>query len=659
MSQKPTKTHPISQVSALALAIGFTTFSPALAQEAIIIANGEIVTDQQLLDQDGDSLTVDAGGTLDVGDDSAVIVNANDAVVENDGTINALTDAVDASGDNLTLTNDGEIIAAGDDGFDIDGIGAEITNNGLITAGNDGIFSNGLDANIVNTGTIDAADEGIDSEGDNARIVNTGSITTDEGDAIETEGTGIVIENSGTLIVANDADGIDVGGSDTVVTNSGTIEAADSGIETQDDAANVLITNTGRIVIADGSDGAAIEMNGDNGQLINTGLLSSDDVAIEGGSGTQSVTLGAGSQIIGEIDLGGGDDVLAIEEGSASAVLAISGVETLNLADDLVAFETVSGVVTIDTTGVSVLNEAVGTLAQDVQTQIAGRFSTAPDLTTRGPQAGTSGAWASVIGQSRNVGDDGAALAYDHDFAGLLAGYDRDFGGTRFGFVGGVAQGEIATDEASQDIETESVFAGVYANRQVGAFDLTGSVLAGAETHESERLVIDALEGEETATASFDSRFVSASVNATARSFTLGDVAVIPSVQATYTAAEFDGYTEEGTTNANLEVGSRNAQTLSGRAQLATYVAMGALQTELRAGIDARASFEDDISLTLNGTTLDVEASDSDRLIGGFFGAQSQLFTTGGLNVTGDVEYQFGERETDALSAALTVSFSF
>lgn len=576
-----------------------------------MIGEGEVVTDQQVLDDDGDNLTIDAGGILDVADD-AILADGNDVIIENAGAVTAGSDGIESNGDD-----------------------ARITNSGSIRSNSAGIESSGNDAQITNNGSI-AAEAGIRSTGVNVQITNSGSITPADSDGIRSTGANAQITNSGSIATVG-TDGIESNGN------------------------NAQITNSGQIFVAGGS-GAAIEMTGDSTVLTNTGLLSSTNsagFAIEGGAGTQTVTLGAGSQIIGAIDLGAGEDRLDIAAGNASAVLAFVGVETLNLDDDLAFFATDDGITTVDTTGISVLNEAVGALSNSAHAEISGRFAPVTDLATQGTVAPTSGAWASLFGQARNVGDDGAALAYSHNFAGLIAGYDRDTSAGRVGFVGGVSAGHIETDADSQDTDTESLFAGAYLNRSFDQVHLTGSVLAGVGSYDSDRLVIDNLAGFETATARFDSQFVSASVNAATQAFMLGNVALTPSVTATYTAVNFDGYTEDGTTSANLEVDDRSAQTLKGRAELTTRYLLGSVDTAFRGGIDARTSFEDDISATLDGITADFDVSDSDNYLGGFVGTRAVFSQSAQFSVVGDLEYQFGENETDAVAAGLNVSFSF
>ncbi len=248
---------------------------------------------------------------------------------------------------------------------------------------------------------------------------------------------------------------------------------------------------------------------------------------------------------------------------------------------------------------------------------------------------------------------------YTQDYLGVLAGYEQDLGSNRVGFVGGIASGELVTDEAGFDMTSQSVFAGLYLNRLSGTANLTGSLIAGVERYDNERQVIDNLAGEETATATIDNSFVSAAMEATGQPIMLGATALHPSAAVTYTASFFEGYTETGTTNANLQVDDRTAQTLTGRWQLATHYVIGAVDTEFRGGIDGRLSFEDDITISLNDSSIDITPTDSDRFANGFMGIRATFAQSGNLRLMGDVEYQFGQNEEEAVAAGLNISFSF
>ncbi len=759
----PSRKAPASSrlISPAALMLGLLSYQPAMAQEVIVITDGQIVTDPIVLDEAGDELTVDAGGVVDVdadnadairsnednvtvinngeitvagenftdgvdldGSDGTVINNGtitangsgveaieiNGGVVINNGTLNATSGgilAVDGQadvtndgvinagfvgivadgdfstvlnsgtimsedrgisledGDAITLDNSGTIIAV-DIGVESEaGEGRQITNSGLIDAGSigidsdstderienigtilsddEGVLSQGDSVQITNSGLIEASNDGIFSNGDTAQITNTGLIES-EASGIDSDGLGAIIRNAGTLLA--EQNGVDTDGADAQIINTGTIIAGNNGIGSE--GLNIQITNTGTIIAARN----AIDLGTAGAAVTNTGVLNAaDGFAILGGFGDQTVTLGKGSQILGGVDLSGGQDVLNIADDydlGQSSFLSFDNVETLNIGDGVNAFVATEGattrVQTLDITGPAVLGEATAVLT---------------DQAHRGVDTDTNGAWASLIGAARSRGDDGKVLAHDHRFAGALAGYNLDLGGNRLGLVAGFSSSQIETDEDSTSIDSESVFAGAYLTRPVGNVALTAGLLAGVESHDSDRDVLDNLVGAETATATFDSQFISASVAAELVAFTLGALELRPSAIAAYTVSSFDGYTEEGTTNANLQFDSRTAQTLTTRAQLETVTALANVDLAYRFGVDGRFSNDDDIAITLADQSQDFAAGDSDTVLGGFLGAQARFAPADGLQLIGDVEYGFADGEEQTLSASLNVSFAF
>lgn len=735
------KPNPRNMISPLALMAGLLSYQPAFAQEAVVIEDGQTVTETVVLDGDGDSLTIEAGGTLDVD----------------------LADGVDSSGAGVVVTNDGDIVITalgideitqnGSNGIFSDGDDATNTNAGTITndaRDGDGILSLGDNATNTNSGTITTAGSqsgGIFTRGDNAVNINSGNITTlgEESDGILSVGAGATNTNSGNIsTTGEDSDGILSFGNDTTNTNSGTftstgfgsggifargtnvvntntgsittfgdeadgILSVDGGatntntgsVQTagseadgiQTFAANTTSINSGSIVTtgaasfginADGANGTVInsgtietsgagshgvEISGSGSTLTNTGLISATgegSSAVLGGFGAQTVTLGEGSVIIGAFDLGGGsiggpstDDTVNFENSGAgvSSVLTFENVEILNISGDdrpLFFFPdtginlgggSTDVITVVDPTGFSVLGDATSLLADTAQRTLQ--------------QQATSGTWASVFGASRSRDDDGVTLAYDTGLAGVMAGYETGLGGNRFGFVGGLSAGETETDIDATEITSTSLFGGAYLASTLGAFDLTSSLLLGVEQHDSARTVVDNLAGVETADAEIDSSFVSAALQVSGAGFTLGGVQLRPSASANYTFASYDGYTEDGTTNANLQVDSRTVQSLNARAQLETVSMFDGVETAFRFGIDGRASDADDVTLTLNGQNQSFAETDADAVIGGFLGARAVFSQTDALRVTGDAEYGFGEGGEDTVSAGLNVSFNF
>ncbi|MGE5790327.1 MAG: hypothetical protein ACM33C_05635, partial [Syntrophaceae bacterium] len=221
---------------------------------------------------------------------------------------------------------------------------ASISNSGTITvdstAGVDFIY-----------GSTDARAVGVDAGAAASRIVNSGSIgvtanatgikTRAEATGLRTGGGPDQIENRGSLSVRADAlaligyasasaTGIDAGGGDNRVFNYGTLSVAAQPIA-------ILGATDSRatgIVTGDGSDEIV-----NAGKIQTTGYASGlfggpiEGTAISTGGGNDRVSLEAGSETKGIIDLGGGDDTIRF-----SGSLAVTGDVTGGAGTDTLVF---------------------------------------------------------------------------------------------------------------------------------------------------------------------------------------------------------------------------------------------------------------------------------------------------------------------------------
>jgi hypothetical protein len=261
-----------------------------------------------------------------INETGATISSANEAIdldddgfVANDGLISGGSRGIDA-GDALIVENglngriesDDEGIEAGDD--------VEIVNEGEIVAVDKGIdVGDGLV--LSNFGLIDSDDEGVEAE-DQADIVNDGRIEGVD-DAVQV-GELAVIDNQG-QIVSSGGDGIDLDSG--VVFNEGLIETMDAGGAGIDFDASILppdpvaggsiILNAGTIR---GGTGILVE-TGEGGDPANTssqavfneGLIEgTQGIAANLGAGEDLFALIDGGTVIGDVLLGGGDDLLLI-----------------------------------------------------------------------------------------------------------------------------------------------------------------------------------------------------------------------------------------------------------------------------------------------------------------------------------------------------------
>lgn len=282
-----------------------------------IRGNGNTVTNNGTIIGDGANNEDDRTDAIDGG---------NDLTVYNYGSIDASNMGVDGR-ENLTVYNYGSINAL-NKGIDAElETGLEVYNYGSITAVSKGIRNqDGTNARLENYGLIESeTHEGFES-GDNAYVYNAeGASIIGSDDAIQV-GENAEIHNHGLIhSVArggdeeNPQDGIDI--------DSGYIHNYATGVILSDDDAAIdydgsditsYIDNYGTI---SGTTGVLVEKGetGEEpnvaGQIIrNWGLIEGrDGLALDLGAGDDSLTLYAGSRLIGGADFGADNDSLILD----------------------------------------------------------------------------------------------------------------------------------------------------------------------------------------------------------------------------------------------------------------------------------------------------------------------------------------------------------
>jgi hypothetical protein len=348
-----------------------TVFAMLAAQgayaETVVVENGETVNALVELDQDGDKLVVQAGGTVDVAGADAVDSNGGGANVnisiENSGTIHSdatvginvyngsnianLGNAagaeitgnlygiyVDGSGDISSLTNAGLISGSGAFSSGIVLFGGDFNNlnnlsGGTISGDAYGIYMAGIGSlnNAVNAGVISGAnDDGIHVEGGG----NITNLTNLAGGQILGGDAGIRIMDGGDLLSSGNAGLVDghlfgirlQGGGDIfgfTNTRSGILRGLNAGVLVSDGGSVVDFTNAGRIETDGGISSVAIGISGDLTRFTNTetGVVSN-----ENNSTTFSLR---GIDVAGAITDMQNDGFIVVEDysaGNASALVA-------------------------------------------------------------------------------------------------------------------------------------------------------------------------------------------------------------------------------------------------------------------------------------------------------------------------------------------------
>ena len=624
----------------LATLLAMLALSATVQAGSFVIVDDETVTATQTLN-DNETGTIEAGGTLSTGGNTAV--NAHGATV--------------------TVTNSGSISTTGVNARGIWSTGADatITNSGSISTTGvraNGIYSTGADASIINSGSISTT--GTDANGIrssptaiNASITNRGSIRTTGGRAygIWSQGINASITNSGSIsTTGNFAYGIVSIGDNASITNSGSIST------TGDSARGISSTAT-------------------NASITNSGLISAMGAgayAIYGGSGNQTLNILNGSRILGAIDLvddGGDADVANIYGSFGSAVLTFENTETINVFMDNAVLLNGNTVVVVDPTGESITGNTLNALASGAHQVVSQRMQRTPApkpvqlaslelspgmlFQEQGPVL-----WGQVFGYSGERGAQGAVQAYDHDYRGFVVGYELDHAPQdRVGLLAGVASSD--SKSRSQVRDTNSVFIGAYGHRSLGKAQLSASLLLGWEDHDNQRQVVDNLNGVETARSSTDSVFLSPSLTLSSAYAIRPDIELRPSVTLSYSAGRYDGYTETGTTQANLQVGSRTVAATSARLQLEGAKQIKGGEVNLRAGMQSRHTNADDVQASLAGSNFQYSAASDDNVSGGFIGVGVNLSLTNQLELVADVETGKLSGNEDYLSGQLSMQYRF
>ncbi|MCU0090924.1 autotransporter domain-containing protein [Pseudomonas koreensis] len=234
------------------------------------------------------------------------------------------------TGANAAISNYGEI-STGDshnadqkfDGIDIDtATGVSVTNYGVISGGRHGITTD-LGATLVNYGQITGRNgSGFGSDGDGT-VINHGTI----------QGVGAGGVDKGGF--ANGSEGIALGGGYILNAKDALISGANSAILVDDGSggsglAATTLENYGTI---QGLDGFGVKFVGEFADnVINGGTISgSNGLALDLGSGNDSLTLRNGSRFVGVVDGGSGYDRVVMDDAAGGSFGASRNFEWLEV----------------------------------------------------------------------------------------------------------------------------------------------------------------------------------------------------------------------------------------------------------------------------------------------------------------------------------------
>ncbi len=489
--------------------------------------------------------------------------------------------------------------------------------------------------------------------------------------------------NSGTVSVVGTNLGLGVG--------FGTLAGTNIGIATNATSGNVTVVNSGTVDVS-GPGNVGISMNASGtSQLANSGTISAPGGIAVQFSNTldpDTLTLLPGSFIVGAINLIGAGDTVNVNAGNQ------------NLTFNTLAGATVTGnvpfivsgnrIVSVDPTGFAVTDRRLMDFTRAVSATLGGRASDAAASGGAGTGTGSAlgfaaydnsasrfdDAFAQVMGYAkapdnavvfknptmtapdgttvwakgfygqRTQQADGPVLRNVTNFYGGAIGADRlAWPDLRLGgFVGGGAI-NTSIDLNSGSGASDIVFAGVYGRKDLGPAFVDFALLGGHTGNRTTRNINNntLANGLEIATASFGGWFFSPEIAAGYRYDFAPGWTVTPAGRLRYLAANYDGFTETGST-ANLTAGGRTLQNAEERADLTLTRTLlsdaGRFQVGLTAGVlGQQRTGSGTVNAILLGQALAFATPGKSSISGGYAGASLDWRTRSGVSLFAAAEY--------------------
>jgi uncharacterized protein with beta-barrel porin domain len=525
--------------------------------------------------------------------------------------------------------------------------------------------------------------------GETGRVEAGGRIVVGSDFAIEGLGNGVTIENAGAvsgpmagILVQNDSlivnsgtvTGVNLHGiiarDGNTIINSATVIAEDTSINA---GSSNMIRNSGQVQ----GNWNGISANNNNNTIINSGsIIGGTNAVLLDGTGN-TLKLRAGSNIQGNLALGGSTNKLIIGRGLDTA-LSFTGTPTVEVegGDHAVIGNTVYAV---SGTSFSVQDEIANDLTRAVSGAVEGRLSAARlsggglsvamggvtiAAAADAPDSGAGGLWLSTLGAWRDQAEDGGAPAFTSSLAGLVAGVDAEVGGgTRAGVFAGYAAGDLDAANNALDLGSDSAFGGFYLGHDGERSFLNLSLAAGSSSFDSARRVANnrVAGGIERAKADYDGLFVSPSLTL-GTALAAGSGTLTPSLRLRYTGLFLDGYSETGSAAA-LDVEDRTITILDARAELAYAFAAietagGDLFQSIRLGVDGSLASSSDVSAELGIAALGIDVAE-DELARGYLGYGALYALSEGVSLTLSAEAGYDTTQSLTLQGKAGLGLTF
>jgi autotransporter-associated beta strand protein len=369
----------------------------------------------------GGTLTIDSGASL-TGIADAITISGFGigAVLTNNGLIDGTSYGIINDAMIGTVSNNAGATLVGESmsglSNQVGGVMSSLTNaaGGTISGGSSGVANLGTIVSVVNSGLISGA-VGVENgaSGYIGTLTNTGTISGNGGlgvglhDFLGSIGT---VDNEVQGLIFGSVDGVHVEGTIGALTNEGTITGGTTGIAVGDAMAALgTITNSGMI------SGGQYGIVGSNLTIANSGTISGGTDAIDFTGGSNTLTLQNGALVNGAIELGSGARATI---GAADAGLTLGSAIKLDSTDAALTLDstrtlTVAGA--ISGTG-SVTVAGAGTLTMAGANRYSGTTTVA---------GGTLRLTGDTSGMTGNIVDNGALVfgqSADSSYGGAISG---------------------------------------------------------------------------------------------------------------------------------------------------------------------------------------------------------------------------------------------
>ena len=582
------------------------------------------------------------GGTVTIGQTGRITgVEGETAAIQSEAGDLYVTVAGTVTGDIRTM-NAGDLTLTVPEGGTVTGTAYDPVGS-LTVAGSVGrlMYTDGGKVTVAQTGRITGVDgetAAIQSEAGDLDVTVAGTVMGN----IRGMGTGehaVVVQRGGMVTGTIHLDG-------STVTNAGTIRGEAYGVRV---GAGSTVTNSGTIE-------AKIPIEAGAGSTVtNSGMVRSTDgregIAIRIAKGANTLTLRSGGvPVAGKIQgLSGQDDTIDLSNLAGVEVGVLTFVDEedkpVNLANIGRLVRPRGGIghgicggnscVGLDTTAFALADDMLSDLTGSIHGAVVDR-----GMRPGRDDSGRTTVWATPFGGARNQNAAGSVADGTHFFGGGIVGTGWSTLTLRVGgFLGG-SVGMIDVDSMQDpDVDVQTIFGGLYAQRAVGDVIYDARLLMGRMTSDSTRRVFS-----DTIEVEYHSFFFSPEVGMATTLRLTDTLDMLPRVRVRYAGLFTNGFRESGEmSDWDVQFQDRTVHVVEGRAEVGLPFALdNGGRINPRVGVEGRwllsgseirgavggksfrpidAGGDDQVVTGLAGVEVSLPVADATTLVGSFDGA--------------------------------------